>query len=246
MPSKAGFGVLGILGLAICLPVSLNAQDKVANSSGRVFEGRITGVANGTVQVQGSSGLVGVPLNQVRAVEMKEPTGLKEALKALSDGDSSKALALVTPIASKFAGLPTPWAKQSTRLFAELNLENGNLKAAEEAYINYEKLYAGDPAIIVGKARLAVAKNELDLARELLTPVLAKASEDPDLTGPVGQVLSQAYLVDGMLYEAKGELPQALESYLTTVTIFTADAASVTTARAKAEELKKRGDVFVP
>ncbi len=246
IPSKKILGLATIL--ALLLPsIHLIAQDKVVNTAGREFTGTITGVENGNVSIRSDGGAVlGVGLNQVKSVSMKEPPEIAVALAAANKGDAAVALKAIEPIARRFGGLPLPWARQATRLVADMNALLGNNKATETAYMNYEKLYPGDPALVIGRARIAMSRKDLDAASALLNPVTEKALQEAAPSGPDGNLYSQAFLAQGFLYEARSDYPKALESYLTTVTIFNADPASVAAAKSKADAIRKEHGIVAP
>ncbi|MGZ5503175.1 MAG: hypothetical protein ACXWGY_00810, partial [Chthoniobacterales bacterium] len=70
----------------------------------------------GKIEVGGSAGEVGQPISSIAKIEFPEPQGLKVAADLLSQGQSEKALAEVTPVLAfyeQFRDIPGAWWAQA-------------------------------------------------------------------------------------------------------------------------------------
>ena len=238
-------------------PALLCAQvppERVTLRDGRTQEGRILGVANGAVEVEitqpnGQKGKIGLPLAGIAAVTMPEPTGVRAGLAHYEGRDFARALAELRPVAEKWKGLPTDWARRVAAVMGDLFLETGDLPRAEAAYAEYARLYPGGKASLrgaVGLARLAVAHKDNVRARQAREPRATAALEDLSPADADGALYGQVFLLLGQLREAEGNGPGALQEYLRAVTLFYQDRAVAAAAQKAADALRAAQKVSVP
>lgn len=223
------------------------AQDTVVNTSGQRDTGQILEVVNGAIRIQAGPLQKTVPLNQVQSVTMAPPKEFADASAAWQSGDAQKTLQILEPLVKKFQGLPTPWAEQASARLGEALLALNQIDKAQEAFDAFQKAYPQSSGMAdIGLARLAIARGDFNTAKEKLTPILEKASQTKYAGDSEGMAYGQAYFLMGQVLENEGDFPQALESYLTTVTVFYQDPGAVKLASEKADALRQKHAVMVP
>jgi tetratricopeptide (TPR) repeat protein len=238
------------LGLAwIALAAGSHAQDVLILTNDTQIQGQVLGVSGSTVQVKDARGTVGRPLSQIKEVRMAViPAQFAVAQKALAEKQTDLAIQALEAL-KHFRGLPAEWAQRATAMVGDAYVEKGDIDKAEAAYKEFQRLY---PNVVasqsdIGLARVAVAKKDLDTAKQKIEPVTSKALEEKTPAPALQYAYSQAFLVLGQIKEGEGDFTAALENYLRTVTVFPQDRAAVATAQEKADALRKaHPEVFVP
>lgn len=251
MKLRRGFPSQQLLFLLLSLVGFLGrglAEDEVVTRDGKVTYTKVLGVVGDSVEIRVGAGTIGVPLANVSRVVKDPPTAFHMAVRAYKNGELKKALIGALAVADRWAGLPTPWAQQATGMLGDIYLELGNEKGAEAAYKFFKRKYPGKASLQgdVGMARLAVSKGEWGKAKKLVEPIIEAALKDPQPSETEGLAYSQAFYVSGQIMEHKDDLAGALQDYLRTVTIFNEDSIAVSSALARADELRKEHDVVVP
>lgn len=238
-----------VFGVGLLVAEMAAAQDTVRQRNGSVRSGQITGVRNGNVMVKSGPAEIGVPLNQVESVVLATPTGATRGLQLQEQGKFAEALAALKPVSDQFGGLPIEWSQKAVASIGDLYLSLDKPTEAAAAYARFKQLYPEAGLSVqadVGIARVAFANNQIDEARSLLEPVVAGALQKPDVTKTESAAFGQAYYTLGQISEKEGKLPEALENYLRTVTIFYADRAIAARAQERADALRKNGSIAVP
>ena len=205
-------------------------------------------VSGSTLQVQVGAGTLGIPLANIKEVQMPPPPELAQAQNAFATKDYKRALALASQVAEKFKGMPTDWAQLATGMIGDIHVAMNELAKAEAAYKEFQRLYpaAGSVQADVGIARIAASKKDFATARQKLEPIAAQALKEKIVPRNNAFAFSQAFLVLGQVKEAEGNATGALEDYLRTVTIFHHDPAAVSAAQERAATLRKEQKVAVP
>ena len=227
-----------------------HAQDVVLLQNGTQQAGKVTGASVSGVQITiGAGSSITLPMAQVKEVRMTPPAEFFAAQKALEAKNYDAALSALQ-IVNKYKGLPAEWAQQATGMLGDVLIEKGDLKGAEAAYREYQKLYPAAQGSIqgdVGMARLAVAKKNFAEAKGKLEPIVAKAIEEKDIPRANGILYSQAFYLMGQVKESEGDFTAALDNYLKTVTIFYQDRSAASLAQEKADALRKAHPlIFIP
>lgn len=236
--------------LAVCLsalPCPASAQDTVVLTNGQSREGKIVGVSNGNIKIKIGPAETSLPLAQVKSVSMQPPEGYQQALAAWQARDSRKALTLLNPLVTAFIGLPAPWAERASSTLAEIYLAENQLAEAEAALTAFEKAYPqSTQRLNLARATIALSKNDLATVKAKVAPIVAEA-QGVKLAGPEkSAAYGQAFYLMGRVHEAEGNFPEALQDYLSTVTIFYEDSAAVAKARDRADILIKEKQAVVP
>ncbi len=247
MKASAPPWVLGVAAAAILAALPASAQDTVVLSNNQRREGTILGVSGDQLKIKIGPAATTLPMNQVTAVTMAPPKAFNDALAAWQKGDAAGTLQLLKPLVDNFRGLPAPWAERASALLGEVYLSQDNLAAAEAAFADFQKIYPKAASLSdIGLARLAVSKKDYAGARRKLEPILAEAEKVT--IAPTGQsaAFGQAYYLMGTVHEAEGRLPEALQDYLTAVTLFSEDQAVVAKARQRADVLINEKQILVP
>jgi len=213
--------------------------DAYTTIDGKRTEAKILEVKGQTMMVSVGTGQIGVPLRNVRSVEMPVPAEVAQVQKLVAAKEHEKALQLIRPVAQKYRGIPVLWARQSLSTMAGLYLSLGDFKGAEDTYKEAQAYYPGSGSLEseVGMARIAVAKGEGASVKGKLEEVTQKALADKAVSRDAAGIYSQAFLALGQLREKEGELSAALESYLRTVALFPQDASAASLAQERADEL---------
>lgn len=204
--------------------------------------GTVVGADGRSVQFQTAAGTVGYPLQNVESVTMPMPADLNQALVAMQAGDNARALPAIQAVATKYRGLPVDWAKLASSSVGNLLINAGDLDKAEAAFKEFEQLYPGAGGLLtkVGLARIAVAKKDFSSAKDALTPVVEEALKQKNVPRENAFAYSQAFYAMGMINESEQKLPEALENYLRTVTIFYHDPSARAGAQQHADELRAK------
>ncbi len=223
------------------------AQDVLVLESGLRKEGEVLGVSDGKVTLKSGPVQTAIPLDQVESVIKQAPPALAQAQATKASGNAAGALIEVRPIVAKFSGLPVPWVGQAYALLGDSLLELDQVAEAERIFAQFTELYpeAGDLSA-VSIARLDVAKDDFAAAKTKLEPIIAEASQVKSAESAKSSTYGRAFLLMGQVRESEGDLQQALEDYLMTVTVFYADAAAVADAMARADVLANEKNVIAP
>ena len=225
------------------------AQDRVTTKDGKIQDTKILGSNGTSVQIQVGAGSIGIPLASVASVVMAAPPELASATTAYQAGENAKALPLAKAVAEKYKGLPTDWARKATSLVADIQVALGNLKDAEAAYRDYQRIYPGSGTLQtdVGMARIAFARKNYDEAQKKLEPIATAALKEATPNPAFAAAYSQTFLLLGQIAEAQMQPDVALKNYLRTITLFSNDRSAVATAQEKADALRKKNPtVTVP
>lgn len=235
-------------GLFLTALATAAADHRVILRDGRVQEGEVLEVSDGTVQLRLPQGAVGLPLAAIERVEMPAPPELERARRAYADSNYQEAQRLVTSINDKFLGLPTPWAEESALFAGDILVELEQYEQAEASYERARTLYpaSGGERSTVGMARIAVARGDLEEAGELLEPFSELALREKNPTREQQILFSQVFYVLGRIAEAEGNYPTALQNYMRTVAIFPENPSAVESARQRADVLREEHNVIAP
>jgi tetratricopeptide (TPR) repeat protein len=245
--------VFGIIGFCLVAPESVFA-DAYTTLDGRRAEAKILAVNGSTMMVSlGAAQTLGVPLRNVRSVEMPVPLKMVEVQKLVAEGKYEQALNEMQSEVSvaigsetqkfkqyqQYRGIPLLWVRQALSTTAGLFLALNKFEEAEKAYKDLQTYYTagGSLEYEVGMARIAVAKGDGASVKGKLEEVTQKALADKAVSREAAGIYSQAFLALGQLREKEGELSAALESYLRTVALFPQDASAAAVAQERADGL---------
>ena len=240
-----------LLSLLVCGFASTGAEavaDVVTMADGRKQEVKVLGVKGANLQVQIGAGTLGIPLASVRDVQMPPAPELAQAQQAFAAKDYKKALLLAAQVVEKFKGVPADWAQQATGMLGDIYVAMNDLSKAEAAYREFQRLYptGGTMQADVGMARIAASKKDFASAKQKLEPIAAAALKEKNVSRNNAFAYSQTFFVLGQVKESEGNHAGALEDYLRTVTIFYHDPTAVSSARDRADALRKEHKVAVP
>ena len=224
------------------LGTGAQAQDRLYLKDGRTQDVKVLSANGVTVQIQVGGGSIGIPLSTVTSVTVAAPPEFAPARAACEAQQFAKALPALKALAEKYKGLPVDWARQAASMVGDIHVAQGNLKEAEAAYKDYQKLYpgAGSVQTDVGMARIAVARKNYDEAREKLDPIAEAALKGKTPPAGLGAAYSQTFLLLGQIAEAQQQPAVALEHYLRTVTLYPEDHTAVVAAQERADSLRKQ------
>ncbi len=219
----------------------------------RLQRAKVFGVSSSGLQLDVTTpdgkGRLGVPLAQIKEVRMAQPAELNQALALYQDKKYDEALVILKGLVTKFRGMPTTWAQQAAATVGSVYLAKGDVAGAENAYREFQKLYPGQGSLQsdVGLALVAVAKKDYAGAKAKLEPVAEAALKQKNVSSATALAYSSTFLGLGQIQEAEGNLSEALEHYLRTVTLFYHDRASAALAQERADALRKENkDITVP
>jgi len=224
----------------------LHAEDIVVLKDGQRRPGVILGIAKEQLKLKVGPVETSVPMAQVVSVTMDPPKAYADALEQWKTGDAAKTLAILKPLVDKFLGLPTPWAERAAALLGDVYLALDKIPDAEAAFKAVQTAYPNSDSLSnIGLARLAVAKSDYASARGKLVPILEEAASVKVAPAGKSAMYGQAFYLMGVIRESEGTLPEALQDYLTTVTLFHEDEVVAAKAQERADILIEK-NVIVP
>jgi tetratricopeptide (TPR) repeat protein len=226
---------------------SLYAEDTVVQKDNQRREGEILAVAGEKLKIKIGPAETSIPMGEVASVIKAPPKGYEDALKAWQEGNASKALGLLKPIAETFRGLPTDWAERASALLGEAYLSLDDPASAEAALAAFTKAYPAAKSLSsIGLARLAASRKDFAVVKSTIAPIVTEAETVVAADATKSAIYGQAFYLMGLVRENEGVYPEALRDYLTAVTLFHADKAIVAKAQERAEFLMKEKQVIVP
>ncbi|MFZ4681912.1 MAG: hypothetical protein ACOYMS_05390 [Terrimicrobiaceae bacterium] len=225
----------------------LAAQDVLVQKNNLRSEGQVLGVADGKVKIKIGPAETSIALDQVASVIKAPPAAYENALAEWQKGDGNKTLAVLKPLVETFRGLPTPWAERASALLGEVYLSVDQVPAAEAAFTAFQKAYPGAASLSdIGLARLAVSKKDFAAAKAKLAPIVAEAAKVKMADSGKSATYGQAFYLMGVVRESEGAYPEALQDYLSAVTLFYEDKAVVAKAQERATFLATEKKAIVP
>jgi len=225
----------------------LPAQDVVVQKNNLRSEGQVLGVADGKLKIKIGPAETSIALDQVASVTKAAPAAYENALAEWQKGDGNKTLAVLKPLVDTFRGLPTPWAERASALIGEVFLSLDQIPAAEAAFADFQKAYPGAASLSdIGLARRAVSKKDFATAKAKLAPIVAEAAKVKMADAGKSATYGQAFYLMGVVRESEGAYPEALQDYLSAVTLFYEDKAVVAKAQERATFLATEKKAIVP
>lgn len=226
----------------------LLAQDVITLKTEKEEKGTIVRADGNSVFLEivvgSGKGSVPVPIANIAKIKMATPP----ELVSLNKSDAQNVILILDPLVKKFKGIPVDWYVDAMGALAEAYVATGKSTEANELYTQIEKQFPGSPYVIkanVGKARAALAKENMDEAIRLLDPLIEAANKTAAPNFEEGRLYGEAFLVKGIALEKKGDLEGALESYLTTVTSFFHHTDVVKQAEEQANKLRTQNPKLV-
>lgn len=222
----------------------MHGQDKIALKGGQELSGKILDVTNGNVNLSVGASTIPYPLANINTVQMAAPAELDKARAASPDS----AIVTLEPIVKKFKGLPVDWVSDAMALLADSLSAQGKDAESVAVYQEMVKLYPGSRYQVRAQAGLAKAsykEGKYDEVITRLTPLIAEANKSFSPSQEDGRVYAEAFLIQGQALEKLGKDKEALESYLTVVTVFYQNPAAAKTAQEQADKLRKNNPQVV-
>jgi tetratricopeptide (TPR) repeat protein len=217
---------------------SASAQDKITLKNGSDISGRIIDVSGPNVNIAVTAGTIPYPLSSIASVQMNAPADLAKAQDATPD----RTISLLDPLVKKFKGLPVDWVSEAMATEAEAYSESGKDDQAVAIFNEMSKLYPGSRyqvRALAGLARASLKAGNYDEAISKVAPLIADANKVFSPSIQDGRVYGEAFLVRGEALEKQGKLKEALESYLTVVTVFYQNPTTAKLAAELSDKLRK-------
>lgn len=234
-----------LVGAGFLLAISsASGQDKITLKNKTEVSGKIIEVSGPNVNMAVSSGTVPYPLNNIASVQMAAPADVVKAHDAAPD----QVISLVEPLIKKFKGLPVDWVAEAMSMEADAYADQGKDDQSIATYSEMSKLYPGSRYQVraqAGLARASLKAGNYDEAITKVAPLITDANKSFSPSPADGRVYGEAFLVRGQALEKKGKLKEALESYLTVVTVFYQNPATAKTAQELADKLRKNNPQVV-
>ncbi len=238
-----------ILGIIASLSLGMVfAEDTIFLKSDKKQVGTIVGADGSNVIVEivvgSGKGRVPIPISTIQKIEMTVPS----EISTLNRSDFSSVVTVLEPLVKKFKGLPADWVIDAMGTLADAYTATGKIAESTALYAQIEQLFPGSKYLIkanVGKAKGALASDNLDEALKLLEPLIESANKTAAPSAEEGRLYGEAFLVKGMILEKKKDLEGALESYLTTVTSFYQNVDIVGKAEEQAKKLRNQNPQLV-
>lgn len=225
-----------------------HAQDRVVTNDGRVQNVKVVGANVSSVLVQIGANVLPIPMANVSQIVMGVPPEYTAGVAAFQAKDYVKALVSIKGVADKFKGLPLEWARNAAAMLGDVYLAINDTTKAEAAYKEFQRVYpgAGSVATDVGMARIAIAKGDVESAKQTLQPIADKALQEKNPPRELVSSYGQAFFVLAQIKEKEGDHVGALENYLRTATLFATDPLIASAAQEKADGLRKANKISVP
>ena len=224
-----------------------SAENTIILANGQRREATILGVSGGRLSFKAGPVQSSLPLDQISSVIMEPPADFEQAINAWLNDDPKTALAKLKPLIQNFNGLPADWARQASATLGEILLDIDDIAAAEKAFQDFQSLYPDATELAqLGKAKLALKKNDLPTAKQLVEPLAEEAKKSLTVGPEKNAKFAKALLTLGSALEAEGRLSEALENYLLIVTVFYNDQAVARQAENRARILSTEKSVVVP
>lgn len=219
-------------------------QDKIVLKGGQEVSGKILEVTGDKVSVSVGASTIPYPLSSIQSVQMAAPAELEKVRNATPE----QIVTTLDPLVKKFKGLPVDWVSEAMSMEAEAYAAQGKDAESIALYQEMSKLYPGSRFEVRAQAGLAKASlraRKYDEALSKVAPLITEANKTFSPSIDDGRVYGDAFLVQGEALEKQGKLKEALESYLTVVTVFYQNPATVKTAREQADKLRKNNPQVV-
>jgi tetratricopeptide (TPR) repeat protein len=233
------FVVFPVLVAVLLASPGVLAQDKIVLRNGEELVGTINEVRDGKVFVKVSAGVVPANLVDVVKVEAKMPDQVVRA----REYPAEQKISTLGPLVARYKGLPIEWVVEAMSLMAEAYNATGQAAKARTVYEEMLQLYPNSRFEVRAKAGLAgqaLDEGKYDEALAMVTPLIQEANKTLLPTAEEGATFGAAFLVRGRALEAQKKSAEALEAYLTTVTIFYQDPSTAKAAQEAAAALRKK------
>jgi tetratricopeptide (TPR) repeat protein len=216
-------------------------QETITLRGGQPLPAQILGVTAAGIRVRMGQAEMVEPFANVAQVTMNPPPEFTAAQAAYGSGDLPTALKNALAVVQAYRGLPADWAEQAMMMLGDIYVATGQLDQARQAYADYQRAYPGAATtdVDVGLARIAVAQKDYAGAKAKIDPILAPALQQRNPPAATAALIGRAFYISGMIKEASGDLPGALEDYLRTAAIFPEDRMAAAQAQQRADLLRK-------
>jgi len=219
----AAFSIALTFGL---LTVRSLADDQIIKNDGGIIYGTVLNCSDGQVLVQSRTaygGTAKVPyyLADIKSISMAVPTDVTKVQgAAVSPGT---VIAALEPEVKKFAGLPVDWVVAAMAQLAEAYAATDQADKALAIYDQINQLYPNsgfENLAKTGKAKMSIKAGKIEEALAAVQPIVEQANQDLAPSPSDGALYAGAFLVYGQALEAEKKPQQALEAYLTVVTMY--------------------------
>jgi TolA-binding protein len=226
--------------LALAVAGIAHAADVVTTKDGRTLNGEVSRVDADGVFLKVGVGEVKVFNTDIARITIERPASYDAALAALQSGDFASAAAGLKPLVDRYAGLPVAWVQQAMLKLAEAHTGQRNFTAAKAMTDRFAQLYPQaqqSAGAGLQSARLLMGQKNFqgaaEAVRKFVEPILGNTAPSPAQE----TVAAEALLLLGDCQRALAQRSEALDSYLSVVTLFDVDAARTAEARHKAAQL---------
>jgi tetratricopeptide (TPR) repeat protein len=150
-------------------------------------------------------------------------------------------IAALGPQVQQYAGLPVNWVVGAMAQLGDAYAAAGQSDKALATYNQISQLYPGsafENVAKTGKAKMSLKAGKIDEALAAVKPIVELANKDLAPSPSDGELYAGAFLVYGQALEAQKKPQQALEAYLTVVTMYYQNPALVDQADQLAKNLR--------
>lgn len=218
------------------LAAILLLADLVATRS-VIHTGEIMRVTADGVQIKVAIGEITLPRTDIVRVEATKPAVFDTASAAFKAGKYSEAVAGFKSVSDRYAGLSAPWAEEALVKLGEAQINVKNFSEAKRAFDAFKSLYPKSPlaaGMDVKYARVLLEQKDTGKAVESLQSFLAPMMKKDFLSDEQESAVAEAFVLLGDAQSATGKTEDALDSYLTVVTVYDFDAERAAEAKYKA------------
>jgi TolA-binding protein len=225
---------------AIILSAAIPASADVITTRSVIHTGEVIRVDVDGVEIRVAIGEITIPKADILKLDVAKPAAVDLATVALKAGKYSDAVTGFKSVADQYAGLATPWAEEALIKLGEANLGAKNYPEAKQAFDNFKRLYPKSPLagmLDVKYARVLLNQGDAAKATEDLQVYLKPILEKPFLSNEQEVAVTEALVLLGDCQLAAGKNAEALDSYLTVVTLFDLDVDRAAEAKYKAGKI---------
>ena len=229
--------------LLLMAALSVSAQDKVTLSNGAVREGTIVKVDASNLTLKMAAGEIALPRKDISQIEIQKPAEVDAALKAAEAKKCADALPALKAVTDKYTSLAIPWLQQAHVAMADCLIATGQWPGAVDAFKKLLEYYPKTSYALkakVGLGQALVHEGKYDEALKLIEEATQPLRKELTVSADDNRFLGTAMIVLGDCYQAKGDLDQAIDCYLSTVVLYYRDKEAVQQAQQKADKLKEK------
>ncbi len=224
----------------LCLLAGTATADIITSKDGHATTGTVTRIEADGVFISIGAGEMKIFNTDIARVSVDRPAEYEAGLAALKAQNFPVAIAALKPLVDRYAGLPVSWLPEAMQRLSDAYIGQQDFAAAKAVGDRLVKLYpqAGQSGTAgLQSIRLLMAQKNFAQAAEILQKAIEPVLKAQSPTPQQEATTVEALVALGDCQRALNKPEDALDSYLTVVTLFDASAAKTAEARYKAGQV---------